>query len=239
LDIYSFTGEPNRLRQGKSLPIFLYDDNIFNDYKYLLNIDVAIASLRAIIKPFFDKDNILYDYNYMWQWQHEFKNKFGKEKVLNQWLSIGIKKKIKKNLWTIEKLKLSFNQNLFSIIQKHPETKFIIFYPPYSILLFYDWSQYDILNSAIRFKYYVFKKLKSFKNVEIYDFQIAEKIILDLDNYRDYSHYHQKINTWMLQEISLGHYKVTEANIKLYEQRFLDMIKNYKNPKLKECKDAK
>jgi len=232
-DIYSFTGNPSRLRHGKILPSYLYDEIIFNDYQYLLNLDVVTASLRAVIKPFLDKKNLLYNYNYMWQWQHEFEDKFGKERVLNGWFANqGSSKKFQKELWRLEKLKLSFDLNLLSLIKDHPETEFILFYPPYSILTFYDWSKNGVLKSSIAFKHYVFEQIKKYDNVKLYDFQVAKEIILDLDNYRDYSHYHQKINTQILKEIKSNNYRVTDENIDNYSEKLLNLVENYKIPEI-------
>ncbi len=231
-DIASFIGDPDRLRHGKALPSYLYDESVFNDYQYLLNLDIITASLRAIIKPFLDNENVLYNYNYMWQWQHEFENKFGKERVLNGWHSKQrSNKKFQKELWNLDKLKLSFNKNLLSLIKENPETEFTVFYPPYSILTFYDWNKHGVLESSIVFKRYVFEQIKKYKNVKLYDFQVAKEIILDLDNYKDYEHYHQKINTWMLYEISKNHFRVTEENVDSFGKKLKDMVNKFKIPK--------
>ena len=41
LDFFSFRGDKKRIQYGKnSLPTYLMNDNIFDDYKYLLNIDI-------------------------------------------------------------------------------------------------------------------------------------------------------------------------------------------------------
>lgn len=232
LDIYSFMGKVDRLRHGKILPSYLYDEYVLNDYKYLLNIDIAVNSLKALINPYRDKNNLLYNYNYMWQWQHEFEDAFGKEKVLKKYLaSQGSSKKFEKEMWSVDKLKLSFDKNLLSLINAHPETTFILVYPPYSVLTFHDWHKEGVLELSIKFKRYVFEKIKEFNNVKLYDFQVAEEVIMDLDNYRDYSHYHQKINTWMLEEIKQDNYRVTDENVDNYGVKLLNLAKDYIVPK--------
>jgi hypothetical protein len=233
LDIYSFMGTPTRQRHSKKLPIYLYDDNIFNDYKYLLNKDIFINSLKAIINPYRHRNDILYQYNYMWQWQHEFEDKFDQQLVYENWLSTqGSTKKFNKDLWSLDKLTYSFDENFIKLVKSHPETEFIVFYPPYSILTFYDWKKEDILDTAIAFKKYVYEQTKDLKNVKIYDFQIANQVILNLNNYRDYSHYHQKINTWMLEEIVKNHYLVTEQNIDKNAKILKQTVLDYKLPNI-------
>ena len=72
LDTFVFVGNPDRLRQGMgTFPFYLYDTNKLNDYQYLLSIDTLKDSGKAIVKPYFKKNEIIYNYNIMYQWQHD------------------------------------------------------------------------------------------------------------------------------------------------------------------------
>ena len=51
-----------------------------------------------------------------------------------------------------------------------------------------------------------------------------------MDNYRDYSHYHQKINTWMLEEMAQDHYRVREDNVDDYGKKLLEITEGYEIP---------
>ncbi len=51
LDLYAFSGTPKTLGFGEhSMPDYLYDDNYFNDYQYILNIDTLKNVSRILIK---------------------------------------------------------------------------------------------------------------------------------------------------------------------------------------------
>ena len=235
IDLASFFGKPDKVESDVDFPFYLYDDDLINDYKYLFNFDVVLKGISALIGPYFDKNNLLYQYNYMWQWQHSFDNAFGKEKALNRYLARHRpNKKFRKTSQYVADFKNSINQNLLSLITAHPETTFILFYPPYSILAFYDWNRNGTMEVSIEFKHYIYEKIKKYDNVKLYDFQSAKEIVLNLDNYRDFSHYHQKINTWMLEEIAQNNYRVTEENIDSYDKRLLDLAKDYVLPEIKE-----
>jgi len=229
LDLFAFIGKKDRVEKDVFFPSYLYDNNIWNDYQYLCNFDIFIKSLKSIIIPFFDTKNILYNYDYMWQWQHYFK-KFRIERVYETYFRKIKFLKHNDDEKIFLEMKESFDANLLSIIQQHPETDFIIFYPPYSILTFKYWEKTGFLISSIKFKEYVFRKLKKFKNVQIYDFQIEKNILYDLSNYRDYSHYHQKINIWMLKEIAKKHFIVTDKNIKKKVNTLKKIVIEYPEP---------
>jgi hypothetical protein len=62
------------------------------------------------------------------------------------------------------------------------------------------------------FKEYALRKLIEQKNVEVYDFQ-GEDFIYNLDNYRDISHYSEKINHLILQRIANKTNLITSQNI--------------------------
>ena len=57
------------------------------------------------------------------------------------------------------------------------------------------------------------KRLSEFSNVAIYDFQSAIEITTNLNNYKDFTHYHQNINNWMIEQIKVKNYLVTHYNI--------------------------
>ena len=224
---YSYTGEVHTFSKGAtSLPGYLYDDNLFNDYQYLMNIDTVKLSLRALKFNIFNADNILLDQNRMYQWQHNFLSSFGKENIWRAWRSRSkdIKVETMQASEKFERLKNNFDVNLLPIIEKHPETNFYFYYPPYSILKYKQFMERSWLGSALKFKKYVFDVLNEYPNVKIYDFQIAEEITHNLNTYRDISHYHQNTNHWILEQIRDDNYRVSHNNVNNINKKLLHQI---------------
>lgn len=227
-DIYALSGKIDRLQNGdNSLPLYLYDLNIFNDYLYLLSFDTLVASAKAILRPIVKKDDILYNYENMYQWQHLEKNSFGKEKVLKQLKEEKVNKYATSKGYSFENLKNSFDYNFLSIVKKHPEINFIFFYPPYSILAFKQWQDNGTLEDILKFKLYAFSELSKFQNIKLYDFQTANQITTNLDNYRDFTHYHQNINSYIIDEIKNNNYLVNEKNVNEFNTNLRLHISNY------------
>jgi len=223
LDIYALTGEIDQKRKNTEFPLYLYDSNPFNDVKYLLSLNTLQESKEALFNQKLGADKILYQYEHMYEWQYHDNNKFGKDKVLNIW---GKRvSSFNQKEWSIAKLKKSYEYNILSIIKNHPETKFYIFYPPYSALAYLEWEKQGVSTNVIELKKYIYKTLSKYSNVELYDFQVAKQIVLNLDNYKDSQHYHQKINTWMIDQMINKNFLINKNNIEKYLKTFQKEIK--------------
>lgn len=210
LDLFSFTGSTTRLFGGEgSLPFYLYDDKLTNDYRYLFNFDTFKFSVDSLVIP---KEAVMFDYNRMYQWQHKSsEDDFNRADRISEWKEkYGFNPDYKKEEYALEAMKKNVDVNLIGLIQNHPETTFYIFYPPYSILAFKDVQNKKWLNTVERFKRHVFITLAHYPNVKLYDFQSSKEVTCNLDNYKDLLHYHQRINTWMLYEMKSGNYLIKD-----------------------------
>ncbi len=216
VDTLSFSGSPKREKEGKgSFPMYLYDKEVWNDYKYLYSADTFMHSLEALFYPIIKpKNDPWFKLNYMYQWQHKRKKQF----TINRVLRVCKMEKDEysnkdKERYSFAYLKKSFDENFLNIIKNNPQIHFKIFFPPYSLLHFKVLEENKILDDVTDFKRYFVKKLSALPNVTLYDFQIANEITSNLNNYKDTSHYHQKINSRMLEEMSQGKYIVSDENI--------------------------
>lgn len=96
----------------------------------------------------------------------------------------------------------NLNVNILPFIESHPDTQFIIAFPPYSIL---NWATYAKSGSlpALEKEYeLVINKLLKYDNVTIYFFCNDKDIIYNLDLYADALHYNRDINYLMEQEFT-------------------------------------
>lgn len=227
LDISSFKGKTTRVNYGKrSFPMYLYDQNILNDYRYLFSFETLKKSSNALWYPYISQKKPKFNYNRMYEWKNE--KKFTLNNVLKSWKKAkkNYHKRDKKKFTTIENFKSSFNFNFLNIIKNNPQINFKIFLPPYSILKFKVLDN-DLFDDRIKFKKYIFNSIGYLPNVKIYDFQMERNITHNLYNYKDLSHYHQKINTWMIKQIKENNYLLTKENINESIENLREQIKNY------------
>jgi hypothetical protein len=229
VDILSFSKLPVKKRDKNGyFPTYLYDKEIYNDYKYLYSMDTFLHSLRALFYPTIKSHNLWYDLDHMYQWQHQHEKDFTIDTVLKSYTSMAKKYSLKdKNEYSFACLKKSFDENFLDTIKNNPQIHFKIFFPPYSLLHFKVLEENKILDDITDFKRYFVKKLSTFPNVTLYDFQIADHITSNLHNYKDTSHYHQKINSWMLGEIRQGRYIISDENIDENIKLLKEQVANY------------
>jgi len=228
IDTFAFVGEPSRYRFGpNSFPKYLYDDKRINDYKYILSVDTLKESLKALLNQYRINDPVFFNYNKMYQWQHKTNDQFNIKSINKAWLQREKQINYEKDKQTYSYLKNSFDKNFYNIIAKNIDINFNIFFPTYSILYFKSNEEANRFNDILKFKKYLYNVLLEFPNVKLYDFQIEKKITHDLSNYKDLSHYHQKINTWMLKQIKENNYLVTKENIDQHLENLRKQVKDY------------
>jgi hypothetical protein len=196
---------------------YLYDENPFNDVKYLFNKDVM---LDYCIKPMFDRsDSTAWNMIYPFWWQDEH---YQKALVLMYYEEAQPLENSASCEEYIEAIKLNLDTNILPYIEAHPETKFTVFYPPYSILYWNDVCNKDELDTVMEKYRYMSGRFLEYDNVELFFFQNREEIICDLNNYADYTHYSPKVCEYMVQCFADNECRVDESNLdseidKLYE----------------------
>lgn len=153
LDVYSFLYTKVDLC---GFPDYLYDDNFFNDYKYLLNLDTLKRSFKVLFSKENNEKKREYNYNHMFEWQNTNQKNFTLENVIDNWNNRDKQFKHQKHLWSLAELKNNFDKNLYQIIIENKHTSFILFFPPYSILTYKDWQEKDSLDIILQFKEYMY-----------------------------------------------------------------------------------
>ena len=227
LDYGEILSDSEKMRY-ESYPEYLYDDNIFNDYKYLLNKDVIIKGLGAIAYYTLTKrETTSFDEYSSWDFG------FGKEKVLSQYKRI---EKIDKEFSLTEEDKKIIDENIeknvLDLPKKYPNIKFIYFITPYSIVYWDSLNQKGEVEKQIMAEKYMIEKILEVPNIELYSFFENYNLITDLDNYKDITHYISKINEKILEWISKKEYLLTKDNYQEYINKNLEFYKNYNYDKI-------
>ena len=103
-----------------------------------------------------------------------------------------------------------FESDAIGLIEKNPDVKFDIYFPPYSILQFV--AMRDASPATLKIVYdftaYAFPRLTKFPNVSLHDFREAKEITHDLGNYGDVIHHSPAIDLKVLSLIAERKYVV-------------------------------
>ena len=189
MDVFNiFTHKSDEIRTD--IPDYLYDDNLLNDVKYFFNKDILFDyTLYNLCTP--NKNN---DYAYCWYNRYTF----SKSTVLKSYSRASLSKEKTE----YDKYVQDYEKNLKNIteyIERYPDTKFKIFMPPYSILFWDNGIRTGTIDAQMQLMQKVMEALLKYDNVEIYYFQNMEDVITNLNNYKDYTHYSEKINYYMFE----------------------------------------
>lgn len=181
---------------------YMFRDDPIAWFKYLTNTSTTQKSITLLIKTLYHiKDIKETKYKTAFMWASEVT--FDEDTVRRDW-DLRDRSKLQSAFspeeYGYEDLKGNFDHYLYPILVSHPTLKFTIFYPPYSFLTWKLAQERGSLDSLMQFKAYTLSKLVALPNVEVYDFQ-HDPMIYELNNYKDISHYSEKINHVMLERI--------------------------------------
>lgn len=212
MDHWALARNPQRL--STPLPEYLYDQNPFNDTAYALNKDVLFGNTAGVIENTlagggYDDFDTAYtqDYNFVCGESisvaryREIEQPQSEAAAAS--LDIGL---------MLENTRLNLEQNFLPMVAAHPGTRFVVFFPPGSILYWYDILAYKSLDAAFEQLNMAFDALLAQPNVEVYFFMGVEDIVCNLYNYFDWIHYGPDIHEYMTRSFAEGRHRLTAEN---------------------------
>lgn len=194
-------------------PAYLFSDRPLDMAKYLLSyeawfrfmpVDMAFAALKAAnvsLPPKFSQSTSI---DMLANWEADFI--YEEENVIRGF---------RENLYAVsdvdtEGLRQRMDANFDMVFEalEGIEDKTVLFFPPYSYLYWYNARDYRDI--------YLDAKADFIARAEalgctVYDFQHSE-LCMDLNNYRDSSHYSGDVNDWMTRCFASGEYRATSAD---------------------------
>jgi len=212
LDYFSL--KANSYDNSSKFPEYMYDDKLWNDYKYLFNYSV-FEQFFASLKARYDglkQQNL----EYLNNWNRIVT--YGKDRVGKAYSKANLEETyFGLNEESLDVVKKSFNDNILSLVKDNPDVEFYVYYPPYSVLrqtVWYDTNPSRFENQ-IQMRKWMYEQFSAYPNVKLYDFQAADEWTYDLDLYKDLSHHKQDVNTWIAEAIGRDDpkYRVTDQNV--------------------------
>ena len=189
---------------------YLYDDNPFNDVKYVFNKEVILRSLNCI------KSNLngsIPDPDEAYKWEATFSKEEALKSVywnLTDWPDPVY------NSEYIENAKKNFTNNVEPHIANHPETQYYIFLPPYSVLWWNMKLANGTIDNILEVDEYLISELVKYDNVKLFGLQNMTDVTTNLENYKDYNHYSPAINDEIMHIMAGDKYLLTKDNYHEY-----------------------
>jgi hypothetical protein len=210
-----------------SFPSYLYEDNYFKDYRYLVSLKTVYKSLGVLLTAYTkDINSPGFNYDAMYQFMRP-NQKFDSLRLLKSFENSNARKIKNIENEKFKVLKYNFDTLFLDLIKKNKDVNFIIYFPPYSILKFKAMKSQNILDDTLKFKRYIFSELIKHNNVKVYDFQDIKSITHNYKNYRDITHYSMDIDTQIIEYIKQNRHLITKNNMDYKVDNLRDQIENY------------
>lgn len=207
LDPASLTQEAETTFEASGCPVYLYDDNPFNDVKYLLNKTVLLEKIPYQIAQSLSRS---YNEGLSYNWAE------GKDFSENGVLTHYMRKKNVEEMLPAEAKITQLEANLallVQVVEAHPETQFYFFLPPYSMIWWDDAVRNGLEEVYLYDEERVAGTLLSYDNVRFFDFQNQAETVTDLNRYMDTVHFDPQVNYDICQSMAAGECEVTDENL--------------------------
>ena len=208
-------------------PDYLYDDNLFNDVSYLLNIDVlAKRSLPMILKSLKGEEGGITSFDDYSNWMADYS--FGIQAVCPEGVSSDpAGQTIAMTQEEAETVRASVRQNLTAVAKAHPDTTFYYFLTPYSVLWWHSLYMSGELEKYVEAQRILIEEVLECDNIRLFQLNTLTEITCDLNNYRDTLHYGIWVNDLILQYMKEDKCRLTEDNYEAYLNEVRDIYLNY------------
>lgn len=219
---FLYAGKDLILADGE-YPTYLYDNDPFNDVNYLFNKDVFFNRTLQVLE-FTSQGNRTTSFDDYSSWSFPT----GREAVLTKYTRpekaaemISLTPKEAQTL--DENLRLNFLQ----LAKAYPNTQFIFYFPPYSIINWDNHMQSGTLVRNVQALKLATEILLEADNIQVFSFYTDSALCTNLDLYNDQVHYNSQTNSLLLKRMYTGEYRLTRENYQAHWQDVLDFYLNY------------
>ncbi len=206
--------------QYEGYPMYLYDENPWNDVSYVFNKSVlyhgVLVNMAMTVLGI--PSTTMDDYS---AWDKET----GYDYIMSNYDRWEEKADMIEGLTEEERIMVTANikENFVELVKEYPDTTFYIFYTPYSIYYWDFLNQEGMMQMQFDAEQIATELLLECPNVRLFNFYDQYVVITNTDNYRDKEHYSPEINTKILEWMASGVGLVTKEN---YLER-LEIEKEY------------
>ncbi len=205
------TGEPDRLTFGeRGFPLYFYLSGPAATARYLLAFDTLRQCLKVIRRNLrmdrpksFDPELFGYPHT---------EPVCSRDRVLAAWPERDRLRPQDPEDLRFGGLRRSFDENYLPVLARARGVRFLVYFAPVSVLAWMHDRERGVLEDLCRFKDYVIERLLELPEVELYDFQLREEIVTDLDNYYDLVHHSPAVSELLFEDLWRGVGRITKAD---------------------------
>lgn len=231
LDYSSLVSDKDAYKEGE-YPVYLYNNNPFDDINYILNKSILLNYTMNVVE-YTKAGNQTTNFDDYANWNDHFT--FGADTVLTTY-TLKERTKTKQIMSEEDHTRILENirQNITDLADAHPETIFYLFFPPYSIC---DWDRMNNVGQIdwrIDAEQIAIEEIIKHPNIKLFSFNTNFELVCNLDNYKDCGHYGEWVNSQILEWMRNDEYLITEHNYKVYIETIREFYNSYEYDLLRE-----
>ncbi len=189
-------------------PEYLYDDNVFNDVSYVFNKTILFEGLvNTLFMNLKGEPSTTFDEYASWDSERGWKMV---SKYYQRTPEILPMEELSSE--EAEIVKVNIEENIVKLVNKYPNTEFLLFYTPYSILYWESLYRDGWLEKQLEVEKITSEMLLECENVKLYSYFHKTDIMNNIENFRDKEHYMPEINDMIMQWIAGGEGHITKEN---------------------------
>lgn len=211
LDYSRLLDEKNAMRYSTDFyPTYLYDNLLYNDVQYLLNKSVLLDNTLRVWE-YTRNGGLTTTFDEYQNWMGAYASKDV------PWTASYVRpEKSSETMYITEtdyqNIRENISQNITDLAYQNPEIEFYLFFSPYSIYYWDSLQQTGALEKQLQAEKYVIELLLQYDNIHLFSFFDNFELICDSNNYEDFLHYNESINSQILYWIHSGDYLLTKEN---------------------------
>lgn len=211
-------------------PEYLYDTNPLNDVSYVWNKTILFEGLFTdLLMTLQGEESTTFDEYSSWEagrgWESISQTYQRSDEILPmETVTEGTKERVRKNI----------TENIVNLVNKYPDTQFLLFYTPYSALYWESIYRDGTLEKQLELEAIATELLLECDNVKLYSFARETQITGEVNLYRDKEHYVAEINDCIMTWIARDYGRLTRENYQELIRWEYDYYMNYDYDRLYE-----
>lgn len=230
LDPELLIADKDAQKEDYDYPTYLYNDNPFDDVQYLLN-KTLLFDYTLKVPEYTAQGNRTTTFDAYANWSSRYT--YGADSAMSA-SHFAETAPPDKPLTEEDRTMICENlqQNVIALAQAHPETTFYLFFSPFSIVYWGRLYNSGILSRMLDAEQVAIELLLEVPNIRLYSFNNDFDLICNLDNYKDYEHYGEWINSWILEQLTRETFRLTSDNYQTYLKDIRAFYTTYDYPAL-------
>ena len=172
-------------------PIYLYDNNPFNDVKYVFNKGIIFRVFPMIMNYVKGNNSGITSFDTYNNWMKSYQFGVNSKNFFPDGVIVSTDIPEQKNLTDKERriVEDRVEQNIVSTARDNPGVDFYYFFTPYSALFWKQQLDAGTFEKRIQAERIVIENILRVDNIKLFSINNRYDLIIDLNNYKDAIHY--------------------------------------------------